>query len=93
MLHQSTDVYALALTFWSLLSNEGAWSGVPKSEVPEHVIARERPDIPTGRAPPEFTRIIEEGWDNSPEKRPTAAQVCVCVCVFVCVERIVTWVK
>ena len=41
------------------------------------VLNGERPVMPD-RGPLPFRRIIREGWNENPERRPTAAQVCVC---------------
>ncbi|PNH08793.1 Dual specificity protein kinase shkD [Tetrabaena socialis] len=76
----STDVYALGVMLWEMLSGVAPW----KAEATMVAIAYQvtvrgnRPAwslVPDDRRLPKLARLIEQCWDHCPRRRPGAAEV------------------
>ena len=74
----STDVYASAVTIWSLASAEWPFGGVNDFGISKRVMDGERPPMPTkfgsfqgDSKPAEFIwNLMERMWHQNPERRP-----------------------
>ncbi len=69
----ASDLYALAMIFWELITRQIPFADAANQEVALHwITAGEQEKIPEG-TPEEFKAIILEGWHKDPDQRPSAA--------------------
>ena len=69
----ASDLYALAMIFWELITRQIPFADAPNQEVALHWITLgEQEKIPEG-TPEEFEAMILEGWHKDPNQRPSAA--------------------
>jgi len=68
-----TDVYALAMVFWELVTCEYPFGTLNDYKVSRAITARERPKI-NSSIPQQLQQLIEVGWGHDPETRPDAAE-------------------
>jgi hypothetical protein len=69
-----SDVYALGVTAYELISGEVPWSGYTADDVRRMVLCGQRP-LMHSRIPNEVARIISDCWHQNPAFRPTADEV------------------
>lgn len=73
----ASDVYALGVGLWEIVTGLEPWDGLALSEIKLAVARGERPVFPASAeaACPELTRIAKACWGHDPAQRPTAAAV------------------
>ncbi len=80
--HRSTDIYAMGLIFWELLTGKFVWHNADGSPLkPVHLMAKyhkqERPsldELPFG-LDPAVILLIQDCWADVPDHRPTADEL------------------
>lgn len=68
---QASDVYSLSLVLWEIFSAQIPFENMRPDEISRQVREGIRPFIAPGMVP--FSYLLERGWDDDPELRPTAA--------------------
>lgn len=77
----SHDIYSLAILLWEFWYGRDAFSDKEYEAIPTHtlqnaIITGERPKFKEQTAPvKDLKALIQECWEESPEKRPSAHQV------------------
>lgn len=65
------DVYAFAITLYQVLSRKSPWDGLSKYEIYDCISEGQRPEFPKSEIfDKELVELIQNCWDQSPEKRP-----------------------
>ncbi|RIB18912.1 kinase-like domain-containing protein [Gigaspora rosea] len=69
-----SDIYGLGVILWEILSNQLPFKGQTRLTVEEMLkISREQT---THIVPEEYIKLLQDCWNDDPEKRPTIEQVC-----------------
>ena len=72
---EKSDVYALAMTLYEIVSGDFPWSGkTPAQILTQVLVKKQRPPIPEG-TPAWLGEIMVDCWAHDPKKRPTFAEV------------------
>jgi serine/threonine protein kinase len=72
---QSCDVYSYGLLLWEITHGERAFSAIKSSHVTDYVSRGGRPPIKLGMGREPFGSLIEVCWSQTPDDRPTMAEV------------------
>jgi tRNA A-37 threonylcarbamoyl transferase component Bud32 len=69
------DVYSFGVVLWEMISREEPFKGMPPFQVIFVVATQgQRPTIPS-YCPPEWEQLIEDCWQEDPDKRPTFEEI------------------
>ncbi len=67
------DVYSLSVSLWEAVADCRPYLAIPECDVYNSVNNGYREPMPN-ECPPRLAHLISWGWDQSPQKRPTALQ-------------------
>ena len=75
---QAADVYSLALVLWEIITNKVPYASTKvqsKFSLRDLIIHGHRHDIPANLCPTPYQDLIRAGWEENPDKRPTASDM------------------
>lgn len=68
-LSPASDVYSFGMILWGMLSGSVPFPSLKRGELVRHVVAGDRPPVPSG-VPPTLGELVEECWCTEPGRRP-----------------------
>ncbi|NXG55044.1 RIPK1 kinase, partial [Hemiprocne comata] len=75
---EKSDVYSFSIVIWAIFASKEPYEhGINEAQVCFGIINGNRPDIKeiTNKCPVEIIELMEQCWEQDPEKRPTFAEI------------------
>ncbi|NXH11398.1 RIPK1 kinase, partial [Bucco capensis] len=75
---EKSDVYSFAIVLWVIFASKEPYEhGINEAQICFGILNGNRPDTEeiTGRCPVEITDLMQQCWQQEPEKRPTFAEI------------------
>lgn len=71
-----TDIFAVGMTFWELVSGKPPFDGANVYLIASDVSAGKRPSIDEVNGHVQFLPLIKKSWSQDPRERPSADAIC-----------------